>query len=72
MTSPLARLFGRGTLKEEPEETAETSAAVEVKVFDEDAQRVVLKEELNEMKERMERMELLLMTLTKGIRSDSM
>lgn len=77
--------------------------APEVNVFDEDAQRDLLREELSEIKERMQRLvrravallvsllfdaltlgssrlvfvlrlrqEMLLMSLTKGIRSDSM
>ncbi|KAL7417287.1 hypothetical protein BDY24DRAFT_438375 [Mrakia frigida] len=70
-SSPLARLFGRGTVPEVIVE-APSLPVPEVNVFDEDAQRDLLRSELSEMKERMERMEMLLMSLTKGIRSDSM
>lgn len=101
ISSPLARLFGRGAASST--EVIEPVVAPEVNVFDEDAQRDLLREELSEIKERMQRLvrravallvsllfdaltlgssrlvfvlrlrqEMLLMSLTKGIRSDSM
>lgn len=86
-SSPLARLFGRGipevrVADEQGRQLALDADALAERVtaaaggagagVSEAKQRELLREELAEMKERQERIESLLLVLTKGIRSDSM
>jgi hypothetical protein len=63
LSSPLARLFGRGVVKEEEEEEREKRRVRDVSQAMVEEEREGLKAELGEMRLRMERMEQMLMLL---------
>lgn len=70
LSSPLAKLFGRGAVKDVEEEEKRERREKSFVLAEEE--REGLKVEIGEMRERMERMEQMLMLLTRGMRADSL